>query len=116
MIIYFFYSRSIPRRHRSETILVRKIHPPLTTNRSATVSWTILTMVFSFLALAIADDNENEASHAHGYNHEHEDEHHLNQLVYYSIAILPILALFIFLPMCCSMLGVRRRARDIKID
>ena len=71
-------------------------------------------MVISFLALVIADDEEDDASHR--YNHEHEDEHHLDQLVYYSIAILPILALFILLPMCCSMLGARRQDRGIKID
>ena len=73
-------------------------------------------MVFSLFLYAITGDNERDDYHAHEYNHEHEDEHHLNQLVYYCLAIIPILALFILLPMCCSMLGAHRRARDIKMD
>lgn len=108
---YDFHSRSIASDPK-ESLFGKSIL--LSYQPGANVSWTTLAMVVSFLALVVGDDNENDASHR--YNHEHEDEHHLDQLVYYSIAILPILALFILLPMCCSMLGARRRDRDIKID
>ena len=45
----------------------------------------------------------------HEYDPEH-DEHHLNRLLYYCLAIIPILAVAIVLPNTCY--SILRRVRD----
>ena len=51
------------------------------------------------------------------HEHEHEDEHHLNLLIYYCLAIVPVLASLILLPNTCySIPGRRRVNREEKMD
>jgi hypothetical protein len=65
-------------------------------------------MISVFFALAYISDNENRVAREHA--HEHDDEHHRNILVYYCLAIVPVLALSILLPNTCYSMFRRRRA------
>jgi hypothetical protein len=51
------------------------------------------------------------------YNDEHDVEHHRDLLVYYCLAILPVLTLSIILPGTCYSMRRRRHAeREKKLD
>lgn len=73
-------------------------------------------ILVSFISVDAAEV-ESDGSHANLHHHEHEDEHHLNLLIYYCLAIVPVLASLILLPNTCySIPGRRRVNREEKMD
>ena len=74
-------------------------------------------MISVSLIYANTGDDKHEHSHTNLHLHEHEDEYHLTHLIYYCLAIVPILALSILLPNTCySMLRRSRAEREGKLD
>ena len=68
-------------------------------------------MIIMILA-SVVNEEPDGAFDSRFHHHEHEDEHHLNRLVYYSLAIVPVLALLILLPNACYSMSRRRDKLD----